>query len=84
VLIGLTINDKSRAGIVHIPFVEGKEHGETLFGTGEHGVYKVEYLGRDKDEKNSKRILEYCPPYYDEPKDDFEIRIAISSNRPPP
>ena len=55
VLIGLTINDISRAGIVHIPFVEGKEHGETLFGTGEHGVYRVEYLGRENDVENAKR-----------------------------
>jgi 3'-phosphoadenosine 5'-phosphosulfate (PAPS) 3'-phosphatase len=84
VLIGLTINDVSRAGIVHIPFVEGKEHGETLFGTGEHGVFRVEYLGRNEDEKNAERVPDYLPPYSDEPNGDSEMRIAVSSNRPPP
>jgi hypothetical protein len=67
VLIGLTINERSRAGIVHIPFVEGKEHGETLFGTGEHGVYRVEYLGRQRDLENAKRAPEYLAPYTEDP-----------------
>jgi 3'-phosphoadenosine 5'-phosphosulfate (PAPS) 3'-phosphatase len=84
VLIGLTIKDKSRAGIVHIPFVEGMEHGQTLFGTGEHGAYRVDYLGRNSDAENNKRSLVYLPPYEDTPKDDFAIRAAVSSNRPAP
>jgi 3'-phosphoadenosine 5'-phosphosulfate (PAPS) 3'-phosphatase len=40
VLIGLAINGKSRAGIIHYPFApENKSVGKTVFGTMEHGAY---------------------------------------------
>lgn len=42
VLIGLSIKDKSRIGIVHNPFsVADREVGNTFFGTAEHGVFKL-------------------------------------------
>lgn len=42
VLIGLSIKDKSRIGIVHNPFsVADREVGNTFFGTAEHGVFKI-------------------------------------------
>jgi len=42
VLIGLSIKDKSRIGIVHNPFsVADREIGNTFFGTAEHGVFKI-------------------------------------------
>lgn len=42
VLIGLSIKDKSRIGIVHNPFsVDDREIGNTFFGSAEHGVYKI-------------------------------------------
>ena len=42
VLIGLSIKDKSRVGIVHNPFsVADREVGNTFFGTAEHGVFKI-------------------------------------------
>ena len=44
VLIGLSIKDKSRIGIVHNPFSEeDREVGKTIFGSAEHGVFKVIY-----------------------------------------
>ena len=42
VLIGLAINGKSRAGIIHYPFApENKDYGKTIFGTVEHGAFVV-------------------------------------------
>ena len=42
VLIGLSIKDKSRIGIVHNPFsVADREVGNTFFGSAEHGVFKI-------------------------------------------
>ena len=44
VLIGLSIKGHSRLGIVHNPFSEEDESlGKTLFGSGEHGTYKLAY-----------------------------------------
>ena len=44
VLIGLSIKDKSRIGIVHNPYcVEDESVGKTIFGTGEQGAFKLSY-----------------------------------------
>lgn len=44
VLIGLSIKGVSRIGIVHNPFNEDNNAlGRTLFGTIEHGLFKIEY-----------------------------------------
>ena len=44
VLIGLSINAKSRIGIIHAPYAEdGSKFGKTIFGTGEHGAFKLDY-----------------------------------------
>jgi len=44
VLIGLSINNRSRLGIVHNPFTEeDQELGKTIFGSAEHGVFKLPY-----------------------------------------
>ena len=83
VLVGLTINDRSRAGVVHVPFAEGKDFGETFFGTGEHGAFKVDYHGVDSLQNNTRTPL-YLPPYTDNIPADFKVRVAVSSNRPAP
>ena len=42
VIIGLSLNGKSRAGIVHHPFsFEDENQSLTFFGTAEHGVFKL-------------------------------------------
>jgi 3'-phosphoadenosine 5'-phosphosulfate (PAPS) 3'-phosphatase len=44
VLIGLSIKGTSRIGIVHNPFNEDDSaKGRTLFGTIEHGLFKLDY-----------------------------------------
>ena len=44
VLIGLSIKDKSRIGIVHNPYcAEDESVSKTIFGTGEAGAFKLLY-----------------------------------------
>ena len=44
VLIGLAIKDKSKLGIVHKPHADSdSSKGETFFGSGEHGTFKLMY-----------------------------------------
>lgn len=60
VLIGLSIKDKSRLGIVHNPFSDqDREIGKTIFGSAEHGVYRVVY---DKT-MNAEELLAREPLY---------------------
>jgi len=65
VLIGLTIRDKSRAGVVHMPFsaLPDKSKGKTLFGTGEHGMFSVEYTANMKAKDMAARKPHYHAPY---------------------
>lgn len=51
VLIGLSLNGKSRAGIIHKPFAnasttdnEDKTNGVTTFASAEHGAFQVSYV----------------------------------------
>lgn len=68
VLIGLSIDGHSRLGIVHTPFSEeDAEKGRTIFGTIEHGAFRLFY-----DEKLSKEELEKREPEYVEPFDHLE------------
>ena len=86
VLIGLTIKDKSRAGVVHMPFsaLPDKSQGRTLFGTGEHGMYSVQYTADMQTKDMVARVAEYSAPYDKKMEADHEIRVAVSSNRPAP
>ena len=60
VLIGLSIKNKSRLGIVHNPFSDqDREIGKTIFGSAEHGVYRVVY---DKT-MNAEELLAREPLY---------------------
>mmetsp|Transcript_20656 Transcript_20656/g.24604 ORF Transcript_20656/g.24604 Transcript_20656/m.24604 type:complete len:309 (+) Transcript_20656:241-1167(+) len=84
VLIGLTINDYSRIGVIHFPFIAlpDKSKGMTLFGTGEHGCYSVNYTAGMTPQEMAARVPEYMAPFEGAPDEDFEVRVAVSSNRP--
>merc|ERR1740139_1057862 len=86
VLIGLTIKDKSRAGVVHMPFsaLPDKSQGRTLYGTGEHGMWSVNYTAGMKTEDMVVREAEYLAPFDNFVEEDHEVRVAVSSNRPAP
>jgi len=84
VLIGLTIKDYSRIGVIHFPFsaLPDKSKGMTLFGTGEHGCYSVNYTAGVTPQEMAARVPEYMAPFEGAPAEDFQIRVALSSNRP--
>ena len=80
VLIGLSIKDKSRLGIVHNPFSEDdRELGKTIFGSAEHGVFKVMSDHTKSDAELLQRDIEYLKPFeIEEPAEDHSIRVAAS------
>lgn len=86
VLVGLCIKDKSRAGVVHMPFTElpDKSKGRTLYGTGEHGVFSVNYESNMSASDMVMREPEYLPQYDEKLDQEGTCRIAVSSNRPAP
>ena len=51
-LIGITLNGRSKIGVIHKPYAENEEsvNGTTYFGTPEIGVFKCDY-NSDWDEK---------------------------------
>mmetsp|Transcript_30009 Transcript_30009/g.29256 ORF Transcript_30009/g.29256 Transcript_30009/m.29256 type:complete len:232 (-) Transcript_30009:5-700(-) len=68
VLIGVSINGYSRIGVIHSPFTnEDERKGRTLFGTMEHGVYRLYF-----DEELSEEQLAVRVPGYMKPFDHFE------------
>ena len=80
VLIGLSIKDKSRLGIVHNPFSEeNQEVGKTIFGSAEHGVFKVISDKTLSSAELVKRDIDYLPAFsVEEPAEDHEIKVAAS------
>ena len=80
VLIGLSIKNKSRIGIVHNPFTEEDNSiGKTIFGSAEHGVYKVIYDKNMGVDEATSRDIEYFQPFdVEEPAEDHEIKVAAS------
>lgn len=80
VLIGLSILDKSRLGIVHNPFSEDdKELGKTIFGSAEHGVFKVMSDYTKANDELLQRDIEYLEPFnVEEPDEDHSIKVAAS------
>lgn len=64
VLIGLSIKNKSRIGIVHNPFSEDDNSvGKTIYGTAEHGVFKVNYSKALSTDEACDRPQEYLEPF---------------------
>ena len=80
VLIGLSIKDKSRIGIVHNPFsVADREVGNTFFGTAEHGVFKIVSDKKFTKGQLVSREIEYFKPFeVSEPAEGHKIRVAAS------
>lgn len=64
VLIGVSIKGKSRIGIVHRPFsTDDANKGTTMFGTIEHGVFKLNYTSKMNELELNNRELEYIEPF---------------------
>lgn len=61
-----------------------KSKGRTLYGTGEHGLFSVNYEHGMSTEEMVKREPEYLPQYKEDFNPEGEVRIAVSSNRPAP
>jgi 3'-phosphoadenosine 5'-phosphosulfate (PAPS) 3'-phosphatase len=82
VLIGLSINGYSRIGVVHNPFSdEDQTKGRTLFGTIEHGLFKINYDEEMKDlDAYKAREVSYLEPFdfNSEPKEDHSFTVAAS------
>ena len=81
VLIGLTINDKSRMGIVHQVWNKDDQSvGKTVFGTGEHGAFIVPYNKDCTGEESLAREKQYMEPFDHTAAaaEGHEIRVAAS------
>ena len=82
VLIGLSIKGVSRIGVVHSPFSEeDPKLGRTLFGTIEHGLFKIDYNEANcTGEGYLKRKVEYVEPFdhLEIPADDHKFQVAAS------
>ncbi len=64
VLIGLTICGISKIGVIHSPFLEDSAvYGRTLFGTMEHGAFKLFYDGDAPKKEMLSRSPEYIDPF---------------------
>jgi hypothetical protein len=81
VLIGLSINGYSRVGIVHNPFSdEDQTKGRTIFGTIEHGAFRLFFDENMSKEELLKRKPAYIEPFdhTKEPSEDHKIVVAAS------
>ena len=81
VLVGLAIDGIPKAGVVHHPYIEnGSKMGMTLFGTQEHGLFKLEFNPDSSLADLSKRTPEYIEPIAFEPSvpDDHTFKLACS------
>lgn len=81
VLIGLTIKQHSRFGVVHNPFsFEDQTKSLTYFGSAEHGSWVVPYHTDMTVEEASKREPKYLEPFNHshEPTAEDKIRVAAS------
>ena len=82
VLIGLSIKGVSRIGIVHNPFNEDNNAlGRTLFGTIEHGLFKIDYNEANcSGDLYNKRNIEYIEPFnhLEVPSNDHKFIVAAS------
>mmetsp|Transcript_17899 Transcript_17899/g.27675 ORF Transcript_17899/g.27675 Transcript_17899/m.27675 type:complete len:147 (-) Transcript_17899:403-843(-) len=65
VLIGLSINGVPKAGVVHNPFKTNDNDGKgiTIFGTQEHGAFKLEYDCHLSKEELAARQPVYLEPF---------------------
>lgn len=83
VLIGLAINGKSRIGIVHKPWSdEDQSKGKTIFGTGEHGTFTLNFDDKMTADSLIARDISYLEPFNTEEAvaDDHIIKVGTSLN----
>lgn len=82
VLIGLSLKNHSRIGVVHNPFAEeDPAKGRTMFGTIEHGLFKIDYDELQADPAAYKaREVSYMTPFnhHEQPSDDHTFVVAAS------
>ena len=81
VLIGLSLKDKSRIGIVHKPFAdEDQSKGKTYFGAGEFGVFEIPYEKSMTSDQLLSREIHHLEPYDHEktPAEDHNIKVGAS------
>jgi 3'(2'), 5'-bisphosphate nucleotidase len=81
VIIGVAVNGKSRAGIVHQPFkVDDETKGQTVFGSVEHGYFFIEQDIEMPEENIWKREIHYKEPFDHKGAiaEDFTIKVAAS------
>lgn len=81
VLIGLSVNQQSRFGIVHNPFsFQDQQKSLTYFGSAEHGSWVLNYDKNSSLKDNLARKADYLEPFdhQQEPKPDYEIKVAAS------
>ena len=81
VLIGLSIKGHSRIGVVHNPFSEEDETiGKTLFGTGEHGAFKLHYDQKMTEEELAGRSINYLEPFDSSEEVDESQKIKVAAS----
>ncbi|CDW83402.1 3 (2)-bisphosphate nucleotidase 1-like [Stylonychia lemnae] len=84
ILIGLSIDGTSKIGIVHYPFShEDPELGKTIFGSLEHGCFKLISNAKLDYLWHRERTLETIESFSqaDMPSQDQILRITTTSNR---
>jgi 3'(2'), 5'-bisphosphate nucleotidase len=81
VLIGLSIREKSRLGVVHKPFTdEDQAVSMTVFGSAEHGVFVLPCDKTMSVEKSVLREPKYLEPFDHEevPSEDHNVKVGAS------
>lgn len=81
VLIGLSINGQSKIGIIHNPFLEGDHtKGQTVFGSPEHGAFRLHYDEKLSQDEILSREVQYLKPYdhLEQAPEDHKIVIACT------
>lgn len=81
VLIGVSIKGHSRIGIIHNPFSdEDQSKGRTVFGTVEHGAFRLYCDENMGEEELAKRVPEYIEPFdhHGVVAEDHKVIVAAS------
>jgi len=82
VLIGLAIKGIPKIGVVHNPYMTNDAtcNGMTIFGTQEHGAFRLDYDPKKDIKEQLKRQATYLEPFdiYKEINDDYNVRVACS------
>lgn len=83
-LIGIAINNKSKIGVVHRPFLknENSKTGITYFGSLETGLFSAEFNPAWGLEEYESRPIKYYEPFEDKKLDDEdELNVVVTASR---